>query len=135
MAYTILIDHTSSNSFNSERRQTELPVIWASLDAAKAALARIKELYRIDCMVEDYSSKYTVKEAARLRQVAAFLPDEESKYDTIRMCLALDDGTEQSIATFWRGWGERLHCATIVETEDAEMRFCPEELPYDWYKA
>lgn len=139
MPYTILIDHTSSDSYNSERRETEIPIIWNDLDRAKEALRRIREVARFDSILEDdrWSPLSKVDRIATEKKLfeATHLPDDQAKMANLSMRMPLDDGTEQHVGTFWRGWGERLHCATIIETVDDEMRFCPEELPYDWYKS
>ena len=137
MPYTILIERTSSDSFSSERRQDELPIVWNDLSRAKDALRRIRELYRIDQQID--SERYTRSDNRALEErlwKASGLPESEKNEAHARysMILLLDDGTEQKIGTFWRGWGEHLECATIIETVDPEMRFCPSEMPYDWWK-
>lgn len=140
MPYTILIERTSSDSFSSERRQDELPIVWNDLSRAKESLRRIRELCRIDAIVENDSYQSRMRSRKQDQELseklwkATYLPEKDKQYASVSMMLPLDDGTEQRIGTFWRGWGERLHCATIIEVADEDMRFCPEELPYDWWK-
>lgn len=135
--YTILIERTSSDSYNSERSETELPITWKDLDRAKEALKRIRNLYAIETQIEhDRTGKIDADKGRAMVREATGLNEEDFRIQSSScMLLPLDDGTEQQVGTFWRGWGEQLHCATIIKVEQADddMRFCPEDLPYDFF--
>ena len=91
--YTILIDYTTGNSFNSERiSEEELGIVVSSLDMAKENLKRIKEHYK----------KYS---------------DSPNRGDHYKLDL-LTDKDERTIYPFWIGYFETLHGAKIQNLEE-----------------
>jgi len=117
MAYQILIDYETGDSFNSERREGMLNITWQNVDIAKENLVRIKEHYAWYDYMNDNYGQYKYKN--KIPQRPAW---HDNKHD-FSVKLKMDNGGEMDMSAFWCGYFETLYGASIVEEKDSDMSF------------
>lgn len=124
LRYTIQITYMTGNSFGSHQEMDELGISWESLDRAKEALRRIREMYEVE---EEHGRYWTVNNPEKTpREFSSCAGYTGGKYPDQGINLRLDDGTEHRHSTFWRGYFERLiRAEVIVIGVDDEMVFEP----------
>jgi hypothetical protein len=124
MRYTINLQYTTGDTFQTYDTEGELGISWENLDVAKDALQRIKEFERSVQHNESYEVRYGCnnKQPIDLITLKGYSP----KYTDVCIMLPLDDGTEHRHSRFWDGYFERLNSAEIVPVdkhkEDDGMR-------------
>jgi hypothetical protein len=102
--YSILIDYTTGNSYSTNREQQIIELTWDNLDIAKENLQRIKGHY---LYYEDhYGHSWEKTESIEKPSYVG------GEYEGA-LSLLLDDKTEMNYYTFWCGYFEILHSATI----------------------
>jgi hypothetical protein len=121
--YKIRITYRTGDSLGSNQAEDDVPLTWKDIKVAKQALAWIKQL---DEITWRHKNSYTCRlsygeKEAELRK----LPCGCQEYPTVAMMLPRDDGTLRQIATFWRGYFERLIRAEIVTEADQDMVYEP----------
>jgi len=109
--YIITIFYQTGDSFSTSDTSGEISLTWEKLDAAKAALRRIKEHH--DWASEEYStwrhSPHTKKKPEWLK----FPKDVEKPEREYYLTLLDDNGKEIRIHAFWRGYFETFYSAEI----------------------
>lgn len=125
MRYTIRIAYRTGNSFGSHDEEDEVPITWENLDRAKEALTRIVALNEAEKRHNDFMTRHTRDHDADRVELVKLTG--EVRYPEVSMMLPLDDGREQSISTYWRGYFERLQVAEIVPVkgENSDMKYEP----------
>ena len=121
--YKIKIIYQTVDSFKSYQTEDEVPLTWENLTIAKQALAWIRQL---DEVTKRHKNSYLCRlsygeKEDELRK----LPFGCQEYPVVAMMLPRDDGTLRQIATFWRGYFERLIRAEIVTETDPDMVYEP----------
>jgi hypothetical protein len=131
--YAIRIRYSTGDSFSSWNDETELAIRWSTADKAKAALAKIREVFILDHRRETVRNRDA---AADLRKKLIEVTGCE-KYSEGCMVFQTDDGEDQMLSCSWRGNFETLLCAEIIEVvdkpDDNELRFAPEDLPGGYF--
>lgn len=117
--WTIEVDYTTGNSFNTERGVEEIGCVFEQLDDAKTALGYIKEHY---AAYKHYDApSYRVDKPFKEDTIKG-RPWYSKDYWTGTMFVPI--GTEeQKIYAFWTGYFETLHGAKIRALGDSDMEF------------
>jgi hypothetical protein len=118
--YTIRITYLTGDSNGSCQAEDDIPLTWKNLDVAKQALVWIKQLHEFEELPSYHCLSYGEKHD-ELRK----LPCGCAEYPENAMMLPRDDGSVRQIATFWRGYFERLIRAEIVAQRDPDMVYEP----------
>lgn len=115
--YTINIEYTTGDSFNSERTESTISAVWKDKDLARKALKDIKAHY------EFITSKDKWGITPRERDLIIKSTEKETWYDKefpdYVLNILLDDGTYLKINAFWSGYFETLHVAEVVVHTDS----------------
>ena len=119
--YKIRITYQTGDSFKSGQEEDDIPLTWKDIKVAKQALAWIKQL---DEVTERHKGKHHISYGEREDELRK-LPFGCQEYPAVAMMLPRDDGTLLQIATFWRGYFERLIRAEIVTETDKDMVYEP----------
>jgi hypothetical protein len=122
--WTIRIEYTTGDSNGSYDTSDDIELTWSELDNAKAALARIREFNDAENHNQEAELGWSRKKPIDLTKLAAY----SSEYPEVTINLKLDDGSEQRIHAFWRGYFENLRKAEIVpvDEQDNDMVYEPE---------
>jgi len=115
--YRIKIDYRTGNSFNSEDKEEFLEYEWENLDSAKKSLKHIKNHY-----------EYYENNSNAWKKPKEKLPDGVSWSDEYRMLMLdlVDDNDKvYRYSSFWTGYFECLHEATIELVGDSDMKYIP----------
>src|SRR3982751_6236244 len=105
MRYTIKIDYTTGDTFQTYETSEELGISWENLDVAKEALRRISELDKIESDNESIERGWAKFEKKKIEYVdPKTLKSYSPEYPEVCIMLPLDDGTEHRHSTFWRGY-------------------------------
>lgn len=104
--YRIKIDYTTGDSFSSERRTRCLDGTWTNLEVLAENLRRIKEHYQWYVNKKNTYSYRPIKEVDPPVYAGEEYPESSIKF-------LLDDKTEYLLSTFWTGYFEQLHGASI----------------------
>lgn len=128
--YTIEIDYTTGNSFNSEDITGErIALCWEDKELARAALKVIQEHYELyqEKQSCSWSSKRTRTNEQIFKEVKKkdwYRPNPNDswavKEDHWPYCcyVKMDDGQYRKMDAFWIGYFESLHEARVVCDED-----------------
>ena len=115
--YRIKISFRTGNSFNTSDEEDFLEYEWKNLDAAKKSLKHIKNHYEY---YQKHSTEYT--------KPAGKLPDGVKWSNELRIIileLVADNGAPYRYSSFWTGYFEALHEATIELIGDSDMKYIP----------
>lgn len=112
--YTIKIEYTTGNSFNSERLSENLEFEWQNIEMAKANLKRIKNHYEF---YMEYNNTHKKPDVTLLEGVIW-----NDKYRSICLELINDERKPFSFGNFWTGYFETLHSIEVVAVVDEDMK-------------
>lgn len=131
--WAIKYTYTDSDSFNSWEGNGELAIRWTELDNAKAALKLIRDVYILRKKIDHY--RYNKTDENLTEQLIQITGND---YYSCSIAFTLDDGTKQNDYCPWQGWGASLKSIWIEEAmdepDDNDMRFSPEDLPWNFYE-
>lgn len=116
MTYRIKIHYTTGNSFNTDDYEECLEYGWQNLDMAKESLKRIKNHYKF---YQDHGEQWT-KPKCKLPVGVKW----NNEHRMLMLELMTDDGKSYFYSSFWTGYFETLHSATII-CDDEDMKFIP----------
>ena len=121
MGYTIRVEYTTGNSFNSCEETQDLEGDWKNLDVLEENLQRIKNHYKKYSDFDYRNGKDWVKNMP----VGCIYSGNKMRPDNYHMLLELltDDRKQYTITPFWCGYFEHLHSAEIVSSKSMRIEF------------
>lgn len=129
--YTIKIDYSTGDSFNTYDTDTTLSGEW-TLEVAKENLKRIKSHYTLYQNRNNYYSmgmQVKGKDILEDAKKEVWFYSDDNTYGIWEYCLNLleNDGSVKKYDTCWIGYFERLISARVISItpEDDEMNFTP----------
>lgn len=132
--YTIEVDYTTGNSFNSERQTEEIGLVFTTKELARKALLVIKEHYALHEEIDSYGKTRDYKEIDKDGNSRQWCVDGVSCYkarysgtpcggDTWRYHVAVEvsEGELRELNVgMWSGYFETLHSARIISVGNDE---------------
>ena len=121
MGYTIRVEYTTGNSFNSCEETQDLEGDWKNLDVLEENLQRIKNHYK---KYRDFDYR-NGKDWVKNMPVGCVYAGKKSHPDQYNLLLELltDSGRPYTIMPFWCGYFEHLHSAEIVSSKSMRIEF------------
>lgn len=121
MGYTIRVEYTTGDSFNSYKETQDLEGDWKNLDVLEENLQRIKNHYKKYRDFDYHNGKNWVKNMP----IGCVYNGRKGYLDQYKMLLELltDDRKTYTIMPFWCGYFEHLHSAEIVSSKSMRIEF------------
>lgn len=121
MGYTIRVEYTTGDSFNSYKETQDLEGDWKNIDVLEENLQRIQNHYKKYCDFDYSNNKSWVKNMP----IGCVYTGKYSSIDQYNMLLELltDDRKPYTIMPIWCGYFEQLHSAEIVSSKSMRIEF------------
>lgn len=134
MPYTIEVEYTTGDSYNTYHETNDVGLVWYDEHLAIQALNSIKEQHQFYYQLDIISNRNERTKIIDHILTKDWIDKSKTKKENIdkwkySISCQMDDGSYRHLRTNWLGYFEKLNSAKIVKLKDEKNENCSEYIP------